>query len=99
MPPRSSRTSTTDSRAASAAASVASACGRSVSPASVGVSPRPARANRATPELGLEAANLLGQRRLRHVELLRGAAERAVAVRGEEVLELLQGQGRTLGSR
>jgi hypothetical protein len=40
-------------------------------------------------ELGLEPADLLRQRRLGQVHLLRGAAERPVAVGGEEVLELL----------
>jgi hypothetical protein len=33
------------------------------------------------------------------VQLLRGGAERPVAVRGEEVLELLEGQGSALRSR
>jgi hypothetical protein len=47
-------------------------------------------------ELGLQPANLLGQRRLGHVQLLCRAGERAVPERREEVLELLQCQGRTL---
>jgi hypothetical protein len=50
-------------------------------------------------ELTLEPPDLLRERRLGHVELLRGAAERAMAVGGEEVLELLQGQGKSLSSR
>ena len=89
MPPRSSRTATTESRAASAASSVRSACGRSVSPASVGVSPRPTRWKSRDAELGLEPADLLGQRRLGEVQLLGGRRERAVPEGGEEVLELL----------
>ena len=40
-------------------------------------------------ELGLQPADLLGDRRLRHVQLRGRGRERAVAVGGEEVLELL----------
>ena len=41
-------------------------------------------------ELRLQAADLLGERRLGEVHLLRGGAERARCEGGEEVLELLQ---------
>ena len=40
-------------------------------------------------ELGLQPADLLGDRGLRHVQLLGRGRERAVAIGGEEVLELL----------
>ena len=89
VPPRSSRTATTDSRAASAASSVRSACGRSVWPASVGVEPAADALEQAHAELGLQPAHLLGERRLRQVQLLGRGRERAVAEGGEEVLELL----------
>ncbi len=41
-------------------------------------------------ELGLQAAHLLGERRLGQVKLARSGAERAVLGGGEEVRELLQ---------
>ena len=90
VPARSSRTAPTDIRAASTAASAASACGRSARPASVGTRPRPTRWKSAHAELGLEPADLLGERRLREVQRLRGGAERAVLEGREDVLELLQ---------
>jgi hypothetical protein len=47
-------------------------------------------------ELGLELADLLGERRLGHAQALGGLAERARVERREEVLQLLQRQGFTL---
>ena len=46
-------------------------------------------------QLGLQPAHLLGQARLRHMQGFRGRRERSVARRGEEIGELLQGQGFT----
>ena len=95
VPPRSSRTSVTASRASASAASTRSASGRKASPASVRTTPRPTRA-KLDAELGLERAHLLGERGLGEVERPGGAAERAVLGRGEEVGELLQSHRRVL---
>ncbi len=89
MPPRSSRTATTESRAASAASSVRSACGRSVIAGLGRRQPATDALEEPDAELGLEPAHLLGERRLREMELLGGRRERAVPEGGEEVLELL----------
>jgi hypothetical protein len=48
-------------------------------------------------ELGLELPHLLGERRLREAQPLGGLTERPRLHRRDEVLELLQGQGKTLG--
>ena len=40
-------------------------------------------------ELGLQPADLLGDRRLRHMQLRGSGRERAVPIGGEEILELL----------
>jgi len=61
--------------------------------------PAPGPREQRDAELALEPADLFGKRRLGHVQLLRRAAERPVAVGGEEVLELLQRQGISLSSR
>ena len=90
VPPRSSRTATTDSRAS-----------RHLAEHRLGVrAQRAARLGQREPaadareerdaELGLQAADLLADRRLREVQRLGGGAERAALGGGQEVLELLQ---------
>ena len=89
VPPRSSRTATTESRAASAASSVALGVRAQRVPRLGRLQPAADALEEPDAELRLEPAHLLGQRRLRQVELLGGGRERAVAEGGEEVLELL----------
>ena len=68
VPPSISRTATTESRASRTASITASARGRSVLPASVQHQAATDALEQRDAELGLQAANLLADRRLREVK-------------------------------